>query len=249
MAEEVTMSNVVVDEEPDNDKILEQVEKTKDIPRITDDGWNEYVFTKFRDDELFNGNPTVDGLRRVTELVLGPITKSITNIVDTACPENEFRVTAQHYISVIWDNYPHEDRFVEREVQDAADIHFKNADPKYLNYPTALAATRAEGRALRKMLRLKCVAAEEVADSLPQDDDSPKVIQPFQANSINVMCSRLDIDVVKFLKATEHGPFDNVDEVPYVAAQKLIQSLNVLQRNKDKIPQKIKGYKSNWRQK
>ena len=47
-----------------------------DAPAMTDPEWNDYVMSMFTDKEMYNGNPLVNGLRRVAEVVLGPIVYS-----------------------------------------------------------------------------------------------------------------------------------------------------------------------------
>ena len=44
-----------------------------DSPDITSPEWNGYVMGMFTEKELYDGNPLVAGLRRVAELVIGPI--------------------------------------------------------------------------------------------------------------------------------------------------------------------------------
>ena len=48
----------------------------EESPSTTDPGWNDYVMSKFTEKELYDGNPLVNGLRRVAELVIGPIVYS-----------------------------------------------------------------------------------------------------------------------------------------------------------------------------
>jgi hypothetical protein len=49
--------------------------KLKLVQPFNSESWSEWVLSQFADDELENGAPTCDGLRRVAEDVLGPIEK------------------------------------------------------------------------------------------------------------------------------------------------------------------------------
>jgi len=63
----------VIEEELDEE--AEEVVYTPSDPE-----WSEYVLDQMHDSELKQGNPTVDGLRRVTERVYGEIVSSTSEI-------------------------------------------------------------------------------------------------------------------------------------------------------------------------
>ena len=44
-----------------------------DGPNITSPEWNDYVMALFEENELIEGRPIAAGLRRISEMVLGPI--------------------------------------------------------------------------------------------------------------------------------------------------------------------------------
>ena len=56
------------------DEYMEQQEDL--MPAYGSEDWNEYVMSKFENGELFDGNPTCAGLRRVAEELLGTIVVS-----------------------------------------------------------------------------------------------------------------------------------------------------------------------------
>ena len=119
-----------------------------------------------------------------------------------------------------------------------------------------------EGRALRKALRLKTVAAEEmtkkntasIVRSISQTkameategeyNDSQRMTDP-QANFIDVKCKQLNLNVAEFFKVV----FDvNVKrKVDKGQASAAIQKLNDFQADKGLIPDSINSYSSDWR--
>jgi hypothetical protein len=236
---------VILNTEPIEDNIVKTEEPNpndKKIPLSTDINWSEFVLEQFADSEKFKGNPKVDGLRRVTELLVGEIIESSSNVIQTAELSNDNRVTVEHSICIKCD-----DGTIKR-FTDAADVYPGNCDAFYSIYPTALACTRAEGRALRKALRLRGVAAEEISEDPPEITMNKEIkIKDFQINAIDIACKRCDIDVNAFIKNSSYGPFNNIYEVPYNVAARFIISLNQMQQNPSKIITNIKGYKENWR--
>lgn len=222
-------------------------------PSPTDVGWNDYVLGLFDEKELYDGRPLCAGLRRVAELLLGRIVISR--------PTQVFPPTEGDTIgraTVIWE-VVFEDGSV---FSDVADCWEGNTDDTFCVFNTATAATRAEGRALRKALRLKTVAAEEmtkkntasIVRSISQTkameategeyNDSQRMTDP-QANFIDVKCKQLNLNVVEFFKEV----FDvNVKrKVDKGQASAAIQKLNDFQADKSLIPDSINSYLSDWR--
>ena len=222
-------------------------------PDPTSPEWNDYVLGLFDESELYDGRPLCAGLRRVAELLLGRIVVSR--------PTQVFPPTEGDTIgraTVIWE-VVFEDGSI---FSDVADCWEGNTDDTFCVFNTATAATRAEGRALRKALRLKTVAAEEmtkkntasIVRSISQTkameategeyDDSQRMTDP-QANFIDVKCKQLNLNVAEFFKEV----FDiNVKrKVDKGQASSAIQKLNDFQQDKSLIPDSITAYLSDWR--
>lgn len=240
----VDVDNKVVKEEPN-------------IPDMTDPGWSEYVLSQFEQDELLEGNPTVDGLRRVTTRLLGPIVESRSHVIQAPNPANDGRATVEHTIVIWWELDDRGDGIDKRRLfQDCADVYELNTNLEYARYATATAATRAEGRALRKALQLKrVVAAEEISDN---PVEKPGKITRGQISFMNMMChsDRLDINVIKLInmgKKNAEDMYKSIEDVPYPTAVKMNQYLTECQTGKTAdgkvrvIPDAIKGYDPDWR--
>lgn len=219
-------------------------------PVIGDFGWHDYVMGHFHKEELVNENPTVDGMRRVTEHLLGCIKSISTNMVQL--PEqisnkdqqnNDRRATAIVTITLNDDS----------SFDGSADAYWgNNKDKPYCHYPVSIAETRAEGRALKRVLRLRKInAAEEIGATADQTleptttvDDG--FITDAQLRHIEVMCNkdRLNINVNKFIESMSMDT-DNIKALTYANALILTKQLSAYQS--EDIPTELVGYNTNWR--
>jgi hypothetical protein len=148
--------------------------------------WSDYVKGFFEEDELYDGNPTVPGLRRIAGMLLGRITFSGPITLQTHYPEDPNhigRASVMYEIKI--ENWMHgadaqwiseEDilagRLPTRVFRAASGFCMANApkDPTFAVHSEAMAETRAEARALRKALNLRNVVAhEEVATVDPSE--------------------------------------------------------------------------------
>jgi len=216
------------------------------VPKNSDLEWTDYVLSMLSDDEKIKGNPTTDGLRRIFEKVLDcEVVGAETEIVQTPEPNNEKRATAIHTISYIT-----KDSVVGiKKISGAADVYWGNCDKIYRNHPVAVAETRAEGRALRRALKLrKVVAAEEIVDSIEDhpDQNSVNKITNNQINFIDVIGQRLNINITKLL---EENSLDskNIYNISHQDAVGIIRNLSKFQQDMSLIPDSIMGYNQEWK--
>jgi len=224
-----------------------------DGPSRTSPEWHDWVMSLFEESELFDGRPLCHGLRRVAELVLGPILSSRPSQVFPPANGGEEIGRA----TVVWEVV-----FATGHLySDVADCWEGNTDDAFCVFNTATAATRAEGRALRKALRIKTVSAEEMTTknttSIVKDlstkrntstegeyDSSGRMTDP-QANFIDVKAKQLDINVTEFFK--EVFKINVNRKVDKRQASDAIEKLNEYQGNKSLIPDSIISYQSDWR--
>ena len=220
-------------------------------PSVTDPGWNDYVMSKFIDKELYDGNPLVHGLRRVAELVIGPIVRSgPTQVFPPQRDDHHGRATV--VFAVEFEN--------GMTYSEVADCWEGNTDDMFCAYAIATASTRAEGRALRKALRIRAVAAEEMTKKdtakIVRDlsakkevsdggyDDSSRMSDA-QHNFIDVKCKQLGVNGA--LLFTTVFNVDNNRKITKKVASDIIDTLNEYQRDKTTIPEAILGYAEEWR--
>jgi hypothetical protein len=222
-------------------------------PLPTDPKWNDYVLSLFEENELFDKMPLTSGLRRVAELLMGRIVFSGPSQVFPPQSGNEIGRS-----TVVW-KIQFEDGST---FCDVADSWEGNTDDMFCVYSTATAATRAEGRALRKALRLRVVAAEEVTkkdtakiaqdiskkkglDVSSSEYDSSGTMTGPQANFIDGKSKQLNVDAQKILK--EVANVVNVSKTTKKQASDVIEKLNEYQQKKDTIPTDFIGYNQDWR--
>ena len=202
----------------------------------------------FQKNELVEGNPICAGLRRVAELLLGDVIESGPEQVFPATDAlGPGRATVLYKVAFNWMNSGE-----IRIWKDVADVWHGNTDDLFCAHPVATAATRAEGRALRKALKVRCLAAEELAkkdiveivqQSVTVTDDSRISLQQIQF--IDTKCSQLDIDILKFINIGENT-YSSINDVTKDCAKMMVKHLNSYQNSNKEIPNNIKGYK-NWR--
>lgn len=222
---------------------------TNKKPNINDPEWSDYVIGLLLDDEKIKGNPTTDGLRRIFEIALNCIViDSSSDVVQSPDPNNEKRATVVHSLTYVLNDEALTAETKLRHVNGAADVYWGNCDKIYRNHPVAVAETRAEGRALRRGLRLKkVVAAEELAENIEDDvmGDNVSRISDNQINFMDVLSQRLNINMIEM---TNLLGFDkNIKALKHDDGVSIIRELSKYQQSVDSIPENILGYNENWK--
>ena len=221
-----------------------------EVPIPGDIGWHDYVIGLLTEEEIFNGRPTVDGLRRVAQKILG-ISSIRSRVIETPSQltpkdtHNDKRATVQ--VTIILDT--------EQSFDGIADSYWNNTDQGFRNYVTALAETRAEGRALKRALLLrKIITAEEAVDQVEQDEKPTTVVETedgfitdIQIQFLSIMCGpkRLNINVLKLLKM-EGMNYNNIKALTHQNALTLQERLSAYEQDRDAIPTELIGYDLNW---
>jgi hypothetical protein len=247
----------------DAESIKKDINKEKEMemnedqmPVYGSEKWNDFVMSKFHKSELFDGNPVCAGLRRVAEELLGTIVISRPSQVFPATEsDGPGRATVVFEVVIDW-----MDSGQLRTYSDVADVWHGNTDDLFCAHPVATASTRAEGRALRKALKVKCLAAEELAkkdvasivrqsvqekqstDGEWKEEDS---ISPPQINFIDAKCKQLDLNVLNFINMGE-SKYEDISQIKKNTASKMLGVLNEYQTGVKSIPEEISGYEQ-WR--
>lgn len=226
----------------------EKVDNIK--PKMTDLEWTDYVLALLSEDEKISGNPTTDGLRRIFEIALDcTVISSTSNVVQSPSPDNEKRATVVHTLVYFKNHGSDVAELNTVTVDGSADVYWGNCDKIYRNHPVAVAETRAEGRALRRGLRLrKVVAAEELSKEIEDNPDLNTVnkISNNQINFIDVMAQRLNINVSKLLVDNQLES-KNIYTISHEEAVNVIRLLSKYQQTMADIPDNIIGYTKDWK--
>lgn len=225
--------------------------KTNTTPTPNDIEWTDYVLSLLSDDEKINDNPTTDGLRRIFEQAMDCVViEAISDVVQAPSPENEKRATVVHTLRYVLNTDVSDvSELKYRAVTGSADVYWGNCDKIYRNHPVAVAETRAEGRALRRALKLrKVVAAEEIAKDIEDhpDENSVSKITNNQINFIDVIAKRLNINVTELLKNNNLESV-NIYTLSHEDAVRVIRLLSSYQQAVESIPENMLGYNNEWK--
>ncbi len=227
-----------------------------DKPSITSPEWHDYVMQFFQPNELVEGNPITAGLRRVAELLLGDIMESgPINVVAPSNDDGPGRATVTYRVTFNWMNSGQ-----MRTYADTADVWHGNTDDLFCAHPVATASTRAEGRALRKALKIRALAAEELSKkdivSIVKQTTAPKTtdgdwnpedrISSQQIGFIDNKCKQLDISVSGFINSGKNS-YSRIDSITKNTASEMIRQLNKYQNGDTSVPEEISGYDPEWR--
>ena len=217
------------------------------IPAFNSPEWSDFVKSQLTIDEKQGEHPKCDGLRRLVEEFVGPIvSKRITQIKFPTINDNTASVAVAISYQVANRLHPlyEENNLLLEECVSDANLE-NNGSPPFSSHMSAVAETRAESRAYRRILRLKnTVSAEEMSGNELTGTTKSGGIEPIQVESIDRTCQRLDINVLKFLK-TEG--YEGVSQVSFDAAAKINKTLQEIGSEDKNRPEDVNGYNENWK--
>ena len=225
-----------------DDKVEYTPNELSTHPKEHDPEWSEYLLDQLSDSELINGAPTVDGLRRITEKCFGEIIGSKSEIIDTPTAQNNQRCTIKHTLTIAKYGTAH-----SIVVDGCVDVLYHKTPYPFKDHLVATADTRAEGKALRRALKIRVVTAEELQNEDEQEAlSSDELVNDQQILAINQLCKRLDISVVPLVTG-EYKKTKTIKELRNLEARLLISKLSEFQRTPDDIPKTYIGYNENWK--
>jgi hypothetical protein len=238
-----------IQEEKDDGAIGTITPEAEDIiPNYGSDEWNDFLLRQFKDDELYDGHPTCDGCRRLVERYIGKLGDRGISEYTPATTDNRWSATVVYVVHVAVTNPTHPNYQYHLAITEIADAGPHNTDAPYCNHPAATAATMAESRCYRKLLGLKSITAEENTERAQEFErwEPDEVIDDTQIKTLDIMCERLDIDVMSFVNSGR-STYDNIAVVPRGTAAKMLRELNKIQRGTKEKAKSLQKYDPNWR--
>lgn len=241
------------------DEVLEKEELIKEDrygPPMWTKEWQDYLAGQFFDSEKdAEGNPNVNGFRRVAKKLLGTVLFSglVNEPTATYIPDDS-RVTmlnpvvAVYKIKIAWtrpEDVPEGCPALIVEFSDAADVMFGNTDPDFSRFPTATAVTRAESRCYRKALQYNRCSAEEKTVVSTEESSPNGLIRESDIHFLDTICRRLNVNVIKYINSGEKQ-YESIEEIPFGTAQKMLKRISAWQNDMTKINPDLKGYKKGW---
>ena len=224
---------------------VEEEQKSEFSPKeidikYTDPEWSDYVMSMFLPEEVDNGNPKVQGLRRVAELLLGEFAYSKPVHVNS---NGEYAQT-QWEIGIYWRRSLPE----SFSINDELDIPIRvfgaycgasphNMKSPYSNYPESMSEVRSESKALRRALNIRGIAAEEVQEKEQGDitlDNS--AITEMQKCLIKNVSKRCNVDYIKLCQVQKSK---ELDALTRAEGSELCRILNAYQQKREVIPVEI----------
>ena len=210
-------------------------------PQEYDPEWSEYLLDQLSDSELINGAPTVDGLRRITEKCFGEILESKSNIIETPTSQNNQRCTICHTLKIV--KYGSANPI---SVDGCVDVLYHKTPYPFKDHLVATADTRAEGKALRRALKIRVVTAEELQNEDEENAlSSDELVNDQQILALNQLCKRLDISVISLV--TGEYKVKTINDLRNLEGRLLISKLSEFQRTPQDIPKTYIGYDENWK--
>jgi hypothetical protein len=205
------------------------------MPAMSSPEWSDWVLSQLTKDEMYDGKPTCDGLRRVAIMVFGPM---------DILPPKVHAINEQYAALTVTLRWP------KREVSGSAEVHVNNTDAPFSQYPLGSGETRAQSRALRFALNLrKVVTAEEVsrkADiSVPITDENRTEggITSTQSKFIELMCKKNDISVRGSVEAAV-GAHDALSDLTYAEAEQVQELLDTWAKER---PDEVESFDPDWK--
>lgn len=216
-----------------------------------DSEWTKFVLSHFSEDEKEGENPRVEGLRRVSELLIGEIIEEGCDLISPPTFDNGMRACVKAWVVFLVRNkngkiYTEHTKKVEALADCCPDNSFDDDSLKisFSKFPTALAETRAKGRVFRSALKLKrIVCAEETnkISKIQNEGTDEESIQVGAMTNIRLLTDRYNVSIPKLLKYLELQEGDSPSDLKQLKqTEALIVQKHLSSLGNGNVPDQIK---------
>lgn len=225
--------------------------------------WQDYVMNKFYEKELIDNPqdsndklPCLAGLSRVGhelfEIIFSGAIEIMPNIING-------HPSATVVYKIDFFEVDEDGNGQVKTYTAVGDAWIDNMNQNYNGYPSAIAESRAEARAWKKVLHLRNKPAyEEISDKIEgfesvfDNETREGFITDAQINLIETKCLQFDIDVYKYINrnhfvSPEEYPepsYEKLSDVPHNVALTMVKQLTtkyqVCTEDSEEIPEEIK---------
>lgn len=235
----------------EEENVKQSETNTPDSPPMDSPDWTKFILEQLTPDEVTNGKPKCSGIRRMVEKFVGPILAR--RITQCFPPKDKNGIATIVYEVALNVSNPKHPQFSLGTIveQDVADAGPDNTPYPFNRHQSATAATRAEARVLRKILRINVIAAEEgnmdenKMGSAENWEPSEK-INDDQINFIDIFCQRNDLDVYDFINCGSIK-YRDIRDITNEQAGAMIQYLDAIQRGENPRPKNVGKYNKEWK--
>lgn len=247
-----------VEEEEETKEEKEEKEVEPEYPEIGTFEWTSFVLSKLNPDELWNGCPTYEGLRRICYDLLGTIVDIDIDVRQTPNAQNGnhscivAKILIEHPLGFRWLKDISGKTIRYSHVGDSFHGNGNN-DPFAWRFSSATCCTRVKASLLRDAFRLKYVYTKEEMSDIQEDESGANgYINPNQIDALDMMCSRINVDAAKFIrgvwkKARANDDTTDLNKVPFAVAINCIAYLQPWQRDLKLIKPEVIGYDAKWK--
>ena len=202
---------------------------TEKIPTIYDPEWTDFMISKLHEDEMWEGIPRIDGLRRLVETYISKIKSLTVEVIPVV--GNDLTVIAKACAVL-------EDGSIWTACSDAST---KSTTGEFRNKLTSMADSRAKSKLYREILRLaNLITSEELSHTKDPDDEEQISGSQIAVVKNLIQIVNKEINVDKLIKHVL-GKEVNIDTLKFSEGAKLIQELSDYKGEKPRktIPSQI----------
>lgn len=199
------MSDVLENSEIQQDVVMNNEEIKSLPPSMNQDGWSNFLLSQLLPDEKREDKyPTCEGLRRLVETYIGPIIKRTSKVIEAPKTPDGIS-TIQVGITVVVTNESHPAKIALEEQtylmeECVADCGPYNTDKPYCRHQSATAETKAESRALRKLLKLRNIVSAEEVGRISDEVERIDAIENVQIGAMETLAKRSNVNLEEFIK-------------------------------------------------